>query len=146
VDYAHTPDALDNVLKTINAFRTGNDQLITVVGCGGNRDKTKRPSMAKIAVAESTKVIFTSDNPRFEDPLEILKDMQAGVGPSESRKILAIVDRREAIKTALMLSQKGDIVLVAGKGHEDYQEINGVKHHFDDAEVVMELLDQLIGN
>lgn len=145
VDYAHTPDALDNVLKTINAFRTGNEQLITVVGCGGNRDKTKRPSMAKIAVLESTKAIFTSDNPRFEDPMDILREMQAGVGPSELRKTLTIEDRREAIKTALMLSKKGDIVLIAGKGHEDYQEINGVKHHFDDAEVVTELLTQLTG-
>jgi len=146
VDYAHTPDALDNVLKTINAFRTGNEQLITVVGCGGNRDKTKRPTMAKIAVAESTKAIFTSDNPRFEEPMEILRDMQAGVGPSEIRKTLTIEDRKEAIKTAIMLCQKGDIILIAGKGHEDYQEIKGVKHHFDDAEVVTELLNQLTGN
>ncbi len=145
VDYAHTPDALDNVLKTINAFRTGNEQLITVVGCGGNRDKTKRPTMAKIAVSESTKAIFTSDNPRFEEPVEILKDMQAGVGPTDFRKTLTIEDRREAIKTALLLCQKGDIVLIAGKGHEDYQEIKGIKHHFDDAEVVTELLTQLTG-
>lgn len=146
VDYAHTPDALENVLKTIQAFRTGNEQLITVVGCGGNRDKTKRPEIAKIAVAESTKVIFTSDNPRFEDPMEILREMQAGVGPSEYRKTLTIEDRFEAIKTAIMLSQKGDIILIAGKGHEDYQEIKGVKHHFDDAEVATELLNQLKGN
>jgi UDP-N-acetylmuramoyl-L-alanyl-D-glutamate--2,6-diaminopimelate ligase len=145
VDYAHTPDALDNVLKTINAFRTGNEQLITVVGCGGNRDKTKRPTMAKIAVSESTKAIFTSDNPRFEEAAEILRDMQAGVGPTDFRKTLTIEDRREAIKTALLLCQKGDIVLIAGKGHEDYQEIKGVKHHFDDAEVVTELLTQLTG-
>jgi UDP-N-acetylmuramoyl-L-alanyl-D-glutamate--2,6-diaminopimelate ligase len=145
VDYAHTPDALDNVLKTINAFRTGNEQLITVVGCGGNRDKTKRPTMAKIAVSESTKAIFTSDNPRFEEPAEILREMQAGVGPTDFRKTLTIEDRREAIKTALLLCQKGDIVLIAGKGHEDYQEIKGVKHHFDDAEVVTELLTQLTG-
>jgi UDP-N-acetylmuramoyl-L-alanyl-D-glutamate--2,6-diaminopimelate ligase len=145
VDYAHTPDALENVLKTINAFRTGNEQLITVVGCGGNRDKTKRPTMAKIAVSESTKAIFTSDNPRFEEPIEILKDMQTGVGPSDFRKTLTIEDRREAIKTALLLCQKGDIVLIAGKGHEDYQEIKGIKHHFDDAEVVTELLTQLTG-
>ena len=145
VDYAHTPDALDNVLKTINAFRTGNEQLITVVGCGGNRDKTKRSTMAKIAVSESTKAIFTSDNPRFEEPAEILRDMQAGVGPTDFRKTLTIEDRREAIKTALLLCQKGDIVLIAGKGHEDYQEIKGVKHHFDDAEVVTELLTQLTG-
>lgn len=142
VDYAHTPDALDNVLKTINGVRTGVEQLITVIGCGGNRDKTKRPIMAKIAVQESNKAILTSDNPRFEDPMEILKDMQAGIGPTEIRKTLTIEDRREAIKTACMLSNKGDIILIAGKGHEDYQEIKGVKHHFDDAEVVTELLKQ----
>ncbi len=142
VDYAHTPDALDNVLKTINGVRTGIEQLITVIGCGGNRDKTKRPIMAKIAVQESSKAILTSDNPRFEDPMEILKDMQAGIGPTEIRKTLTIEDRREAIKTACMLSNKGDIILIAGKGHEDYQEIKGVKHHFDDAEVVTELLTQ----
>jgi UDP-N-acetylmuramoyl-L-alanyl-D-glutamate--2,6-diaminopimelate ligase len=146
VDYAHTPDALDNVLKTINGVRTGGEQLITVVGCGGNRDKTKRPIMAKIAVQESDKTILTSDNPRFEDPAEILKDMQAGIGPSEIRKTLTIVDRREAIRTACMLSKKGDIILIAGKGHEDYQEIQGVKHHFDDAEVVTEVLQQLTQN
>ncbi|GAA0879912.1 UDP-N-acetylmuramoyl-L-alanyl-D-glutamate--2,6-diaminopimelate ligase [Algoriphagus jejuensis] len=146
VDYAHTPDALDNVLKTINGVRTGNEQLITVVGCGGNRDKTKRPVMAKIAVAESTKVIFTSDNPRFEDPMDILRDMQAGISLTETRKTLTIEDRREAIKTAVMFSQKGDIILIAGKGHEDYQEIKGVKHHFDDAEVVTEILEQMTKN
>lgn len=146
VDYAHTPDALENVLKTINGVRTGNEQLITVVGCGGNRDKTKRPVMAKIAVTESNKAIFTSDNPRFEEPMDILREMQAGVGPSEVRKTLTIEDRREAIKTAVMLSQKGDIILIAGKGHEDYQEIKGVKHHFDDAEVVSEILEQLTQN
>lgn len=143
VDYAHTPDALDNVLKTINGVRHGNEQLITVVGCGGNRDKTKRPIMAKIAVTESNKAIFTSDNPRFEEPMDILREMHAGVGPSEVRKILTIEDRREAIKTAVMLSQKGDIILIAGKGHEDYQEIKGVKYHFDDTEVVTEILEQL---
>jgi UDP-N-acetylmuramoyl-L-alanyl-D-glutamate--2,6-diaminopimelate ligase len=142
VDYAHTPDALDNVLKTINGVRTGIEQLITVVGCGGNRDKTKRSIMAKIAVQESDKVILTSDNPRFEDPDAILKEMEAGIGSTEIRKTLTILDRREAIKTACMLSKKGDIILIAGKGHEDYQEIKGVKHHFDDAEVVTELLQQ----
>lgn len=146
VDYAHTPDALDNVLKTINGVRTGAEQLITVIGCGGNRDKTKRPVMAKIAVQESDKAILTSDNPRFEVPEEIIKDMQAGIGPTEMRKTLTIVDRREAIKTACMLSQKGDIILVAGKGHEDYQEIQGVKHHFDDAEVLVEFLQQMTQN
>jgi UDP-N-acetylmuramoyl-L-alanyl-D-glutamate--2,6-diaminopimelate ligase len=143
VDYAHTPDALENVLKTINGVRTGNEQLITVVGCGGNRDKSKRPVMAKIAVSESTKVILTSDNPRLEDPMVILRDMQAGIGPTEARKALTIEDRREAIRTAVMLSQKGDIILIAGKGHEDYQDIKGVKYHFDDAEVVIEILQQM---
>ncbi|MFC3879441.1 UDP-N-acetylmuramoyl-L-alanyl-D-glutamate--2,6-diaminopimelate ligase [Algoriphagus namhaensis] len=146
VDYAHTPDALDNVLKTINDVRTGGEQLITVVGCGGNRDKTKRPEMARLAVAFSDKAILTSDNPRFEEPQAILDDMQAGVGPSDLRKTLTIVDRREAIKTACMLSGRGDIILIAGKGHEDYQEIKGVKHHFDDAEVVTEYLKQLTQN
>jgi len=146
VDYAHTPDALDNVLKTINGVRTGGEQLITVVGCGGNRDKTKRPIMAKIAVQESNKTVFTSDNPRFEDPNEILQDMLSGIGPSEIRKTLTIVDRKEAIRTACMLSQKGDIILIAGKGHEDYQEIQGVKHHFDDTEIVTEVLKQLTQN
>ncbi|MGM0946405.1 MAG: UDP-N-acetylmuramoyl-L-alanyl-D-glutamate--2,6-diaminopimelate ligase [Bacteroidota bacterium] len=143
VDYAHTPDALENVLKTINGVRTGGEQLITVVGCGGNRDKSKRPIMAKLAVQESDKAILTSDNPRFEEPEAILQDMQAGVGPSDLRKTLTIVDRKEAIKTACMLSQVGDIILIAGKGHEDYQEIKGVKYHFDDAEVVSEFLNQL---
>ncbi len=146
VDYAHTPDALENVLKTINDVRTGGEQLTTVVGCGGDRDKTKRPVMAKIAVSESDKAILTSDNPRTEEPQAILDDMQAGVGPTDLRKTLSIVDRREAIKTACMLSQKGDIILIAGKGHEDYQEINGVKHHFDDSEVVTEFLTQLNQN
>ena len=146
MDYAHTPDALDNVLKTINGVRTGNEQLITVVGCGGNRDKAKRPVMARIAANESTKVILTSDNPRFEEPMDILKDMQAGIGLTETRKTLTIEDRREAIKTAVMLSQKGDIILIAGKGHEDYQEIRGIKYHFDDAEVVSEILEQLTKN
>lgn len=146
VDYAHTPDALDNVLKTINEVRTGGEQLITVVGCGGDRDTTKRPIMAKLAVAGSDKAILTSDNPRFEEPQAILNDMQAGVGPTDLRKTLTIADRREAIKTACMLSAKGDIILIAGKGHEDYQEIKGVKHHFDDAEVVTEYLTQLTQN
>jgi len=146
VDYAHTPDALENVLKTINEVRTGGEQLTTIVGCGGDRDKTKRPVMAKIAVAESEKAILTSDNPRTENPQEILKDMETGIGPSNLRKTLTIVDRREAIKTACMLSKKGDIILIAGKGHETYQEINGVKHHFDDAEIVTEFLTQLNQN
>lgn len=145
VDYAHTPDALDNVLKTINGVRGGNEQLTTVVGCGGNRDKTKRPTMAKIAVTESDKVILTSDNPRFEEPMDILRDMQAGIGPSEMRKTITIEDRREAIKTAVMMAKRGDIILIAGKGHEDYQEVKGVKHHFDDAEVVTEYLNLFTG-
>ncbi len=145
VDYAHTPDALENVLKTINGVRGGNEQLTTVVGCGGNRDKTKRPAMAKIAVTESDKVILTSDNPRFEEPMDILRDMQAGIGPSEMRKTLTIEDRREAIKTAVMMAKRGDIILIAGKGHEDYQEVKGVKHHFDDAEVVTEYLNLFTG-
>lgn len=145
VDYAHTPDALENVLKTINGVRGGNEQLTTVVGCGGNRDKTKRPTMAKIAVTESDKVILTSDNPRFEEPMDILRDMQAGIGPSEMRKTLTIEDRREAIKTAVMMANRGDIILIAGKGHEDYQEVKGVKHHFDDAEVVTEYLNLFTG-
>jgi UDP-N-acetylmuramoyl-L-alanyl-D-glutamate--2,6-diaminopimelate ligase len=145
VDYAHTPDALENVLKTINGVRGGNEQLTTVVGCGGNRDKTKRPTMAKIAVTESDKVILTSDNPRFEEPMDILRDMQAGIGPSEMRKTITIEDRREAIKTAVMMAKRGDIILIAGKGHEDYQEVKGVKHHFDDAEVVTEYLNLFTG-
>lgn len=141
VDYAHTPDALQNVLDTIAQFRTGNEQVITVVGCGGNRDKTKRPLMASIACRLSDKVILTSDNPRDEDPLEIIKEMQTGVMPSESRKTLVIADREEAIKTACMMAKERDIVLIAGKGHEDYQEIKGVKHPFDDRKVVERMLN-----
>ncbi|MEQ8533589.1 MAG: UDP-N-acetylmuramoyl-L-alanyl-D-glutamate--2,6-diaminopimelate ligase, partial [Imperialibacter sp.] len=140
VDYAHTPDALENVLKTIKSFRTGNETVVTVVGCGGNRDKTKRPLMAAISCQLSDKVILTSDNPRFEDPMEIIKDMQTGVGPSNYRKTLVVPDRKEAIKTAISISHPGDIVLVAGKGHETYQEIQGVKHPFDDKKVVTEVL------
>ncbi|MGR3811531.1 UDP-N-acetylmuramoyl-L-alanyl-D-glutamate--2,6-diaminopimelate ligase [Jiulongibacter sp. NS-SX5] len=134
VDYAHTPDALQNVLETINDLREDIQQVITVVGCGGNRDKGKRPQMAKIATELSHKVILTSDNPRNEEPEEILKDMQEGVSITRRKKVLTISDRREAIKTAVMLANEGDIILVAGKGHEDYQEIKGVKHHFDDRE------------
>jgi UDP-N-acetylmuramoyl-L-alanyl-D-glutamate--2,6-diaminopimelate ligase len=134
VDYAHTPDALKNVLQTIAEFSKGNEQVITVVGCGGDRDKAKRPVMAEIATRYSDRVIFTSDNPRSEDPEEILKQMNAGVSPTEKRKVLTIADRREAIKTAVLLAQKGDLILIAGKGHETYQEINGVKAHFDDKE------------
>jgi len=140
VDYAHTPDALQNVLETIAQFRTGNEQVITVVGCGGNRDKTKRPLMASIACRLSDKVVLTSDNPRDEDPMEIIREMQTGVMPSEARKTLVMADREEAIKTACMMAKEHDIVLVAGKGHEDYQEIKGVKHPFDDRKVVERML------
>ena len=134
VDYAHTPDALLNVIDTINKIREGGVQLITVVGAGGDRDKTKRPKMAAISAEGSNKVILTSDNPRTEDPEMILDDMEAGITPDLKRKTLRIADRREAIRTAVMLAGKGDVILVAGKGHETYQEINGVKHHFDDRE------------
>ncbi|MGC4021354.1 MAG: UDP-N-acetylmuramoyl-L-alanyl-D-glutamate--2,6-diaminopimelate ligase [Cyclobacteriaceae bacterium] len=140
VDYAHTPDALKNVLETIEHFRTGAEQVISVVGCGGDRDKTKRPLMAAIACKYSNKVIFTSDNPRSEDPMEIIKEMQKGVGPSEAKKTLVMADREEAIKTACMLAKEKDIILVAGKGHETYQEIKGVKHPFDDKEVLERML------
>lgn len=141
VDYAHTPDALENVLKTIDSFRTGNEKVITVVGCGGNRDASKRPLMAKIACDLSDKVMLTSDNPRFEEPLSIIKDMQEGVSASNMRKTLVIEDRREAIKTAVSLAEPNDIILVAGKGHEDYQEINGERHPFDDREILKEMLN-----
>lgn len=134
VDYAHTPDALKNVLQTINEIRDGAGQLITVVGCGGDRDKTKRPEMAKISIDMSDKVILTSDNPRTENPETILDDMEKGIDPVNARKTLRICNRAEAIKTACMLAQDSDIILVAGKGHEKYQEINGIKHHFDDKE------------
>ncbi len=144
VDYAHTPDALENVLSTIQNFRTGNEQVITVVGCGGNRDKTKRPLMAEIACKFSTKVLLTSDNPRFEEPEEILKDMQRGVSPSNYRKTLVIADRREAIKAACAMANAKDIILIAGKGHETYQEIKGVKYDFDDKMILQEML-QLLG-
>ena len=136
VDYAHTPDALMNVLKTIKTLRTGNEQVITVVGCGGNRDKTKRPEMAKIAAELSTRVVLTSDNPRLEQPDEIIKDMAAGLDPVALAKTLQISDRKEAIKLACTLAQPHDIILIAGKGHEKYQDINGVKQPFDDFETV----------
>ena len=136
VDYAHTPDALNNVISTINDIMQGNGRLITVVGCGGNRDKGKRPMMAREAVDGSWKAIYTSDNPRNEDPQEILNDMLAGLDPSQKSNSLVITDRKEAIRTACTLAQEGDVVLVAGKGHEDYQIVNGVKHHFDDREVL----------
>ncbi len=140
VDYAHTPDALKNVLETIAQFRSGSEQVITVVGCGGNRDKTKRPLMASIACRLSDKGVMNSDNPRDEDPVEIIRDMQAGVMPTEARKTLVIADREEAIKTACMMAKEKDIILVAGKGHETYQEIKGVKYPFDDREVVERML------
>lgn len=143
VDYAHTPDALDNVLKTINDIRTKNEQLITVVGCGGNRDKTKRPIMADIATALSDKAILTSDNPRNEDPQDIINEMEQGVAPQNYKKLLTITDRRQAIKTACQLAQPNDIILIAGKGHETYQEIKGIRQHFDDMETVKEILEQL---
>jgi UDP-N-acetylmuramoyl-L-alanyl-D-glutamate--2,6-diaminopimelate ligase len=146
VDYAHTPDALENVLRSINQLRGGNGQLITVVGAGGDRDRTKRPIMAKVAVDNSTKVILTSDNPRSEEPEAIIAEMMTGVDIVERKKVLNITDRREAIRTACMLAQKGDIILVAGKGHEDYQEIKGVKHHFDDKEVIREQFQLLISH
>jgi UDP-N-acetylmuramoyl-L-alanyl-D-glutamate--2,6-diaminopimelate ligase len=127
-------------LETINQFRTGTEQVITVIGCGGNRDKTKRPLMASIACRLSDKVVLTSDNPRDEDPMQIIQEMQSGIMPSEARKTLVIADREEAIKTACMMAKEKDIVLVAGKGHEDYQEIKGVKHPFDDRKVVERML------
>ena len=136
VDYAHTPDALKNVLDTLADIRTGNEKVITVVGCGGDRDKTKRPEMARIASMKSNRVILTSDNPRSEDPNAIIDDMKKGLDPVELSKVLSISDRAEAIRTACALAQSGDIVLVAGKGHETYQEINGVKHPFDDLEII----------
>ncbi|PCH70870.1 MAG: UDP-N-acetylmuramoyl-L-alanyl-D-glutamate--2,6-diaminopimelate ligase [Bacteroidales bacterium] len=139
VDYAHTPDALKNVLETIGALRSGNEQVITVVGAGGDRDKTKRPLMAKISAELSDKVILTSDNPRSEDPDQIIKEMKEGVAANNTRKVLAITDRKEAIRTAHMLANKDDIILVAGKGHENYQEIKGIKHHFDDKEIIKEI-------
>ena len=139
IDYAHTPDALLNVLATIRKLKKGFEQVITVAGCGGNRDKTKRPVMAEVACEYSDRVILTSDNPRFEDAAEIIKDMEAGVPAAAKRKCISITDRREAIKTAITLANKEDIVLVAGKGHEKYQERNGVRHHFDDKEVVTEM-------
>ena len=141
VDYAHTPDALENVLTTINDIRRDCQQLISVVGCGGDRDKTKRPEMAKIACTLSDRLILTSDNPRTEDPERILDDMEAGLSLEEKGQVVRITDRRQAIKTAVMMAKEGDIILVAGKGHEKYQDINGVKHHFDDREELYKLVN-----
>ena len=138
VDYAHTPDALDNILRTIATFRTGGERLITVVGCGGDRDVSKRPIMARVAAAGSDRVFLTSDNPRTEDPGMILADMQAGLDPIDKRKCISITDRREAIRAAAAFAEAGDIVLVAGKGHETYQEINGVRQEFDDRKVLID--------
>ena len=143
VDYAHTPDALKNVLETINSIRTKNEELITVVGCGGDRDKTKRPKMGHIASALSTKAIFTSDNPRSEIPEKIIKDIEKGVEPQNFKKTLSITDRGQAIKTACQMAQSNDIILIAGKGHETYQEINGERFDFDDFKIVQEFLKQL---
>ncbi len=143
VDYAHTPDALKNVLETINSIRTKNEELITVVGCGGDRDKTKRPKMGHIATALSTKVIFTSDNPRSENPADILKDIEAGVEPQNFKKALTIEDRKQAIKTACQMARPNDIILIAGKGHETYQEIKGERSDFDDLKIVKEFLKEL---
>ena len=140
VDYAHTPDALANVLNAIHGVLEGRGKVITVVGAGGNRDKGKRPLMAQEAARQSNRLIITSDNPRFEEPQDIMNDMLAGLSKEDLQKTLAIADRREAIRTACMLAQKGDVVLVAGKGHEDYQEIKGVKHHFDDKEEVRKVI------
>ncbi|MCD8290181.1 MAG: UDP-N-acetylmuramoyl-L-alanyl-D-glutamate--2,6-diaminopimelate ligase [Prevotella sp.] len=139
VDYAHTPDALENVLKAIHEVLNKKGHVITVCGAGGNRDKGKRPLMAQEAVRQSDKVIITSDNPRFEEPQDIINDMLAGLNSQQMKKVVSIVDRKEAIRTACMLAQKGDVILVAGKGHEDYQEIKGVKHHFDDKEILHEI-------
>lgn len=143
VDYAHTPDALKNVLETINSIRTGNEELITVVGCGGNRDKAKRPKMAHIASALSTKAIFTSDNPRNENPETIIEEMEKGVEPQNYKKTLSVTDRKQAIKTACQMAQSNDIILIAGKGHETYQEIQGTKYDFDDMKIVNELLENM---
>ena len=143
IDYAHTPDALKNVLETINEIRIGKGDIITVVGCGGDRDKAKRPVMGRIATHLSTQVIFTSDNPRTEDPQTIIKDIEEGVSSENLTKTLSILDREQAIKTASKLAKKGDIILIAGKGHENYQEINGKRIHFDDLEKITEILNAI---
>ena len=142
IDYAHTPDALANALNAIHEVMNGRGRVITVCGAGGNRDKGKRPLMASEAAERSDRVIITSDNPRFEDPQDIINDMLAGLDRQQMKKTVAIADRREAIRTACMMAQKGDVILIAGKGHEDYQEIRGVKHHFDDKEVVREFIKE----
>jgi UDP-N-acetylmuramoyl-L-alanyl-D-glutamate--2,6-diaminopimelate ligase len=141
VDYAHTPDALLNVLATINKLRNGNETLFTIVGCGGDRDKTKRPIMALAACEHSDRVVLTSDNPRTEDPKKILDDMEAGVPAHQRKKCIRIEDRKEAIKTVCSMTNAGDIILLAGKGHEKYQDINGTKHDFDDKKILEEMLN-----
>ncbi len=143
VDYAHTPDALENVLKTLKNIRTGNETVFTIIGCGGDRDRSKRPTMAKIACEWSDKVVLTSDNPRTEDPESIIEEMMTGVEGQHFKKTLSITNRKEAIKSACSMAEKGDIILIAGKGHETYQEINGVRYDFDDLEIVKELLTKL---
>jgi UDP-N-acetylmuramoyl-L-alanyl-D-glutamate--2,6-diaminopimelate ligase len=143
VDYAHTPDALENVLKTIANIRSKNETVYTIIGCGGDRDKTKRPKMAAIACERSDKVILTSDNPRTEDPAVILDEMMLGVEGQFFKKTLSILDRAQAIKTAIAMAEKGDIILIAGKGHEKYQDIKGVKHDFDDLQITIDLFKKL---
>jgi UDP-N-acetylmuramoyl-L-alanyl-D-glutamate--2,6-diaminopimelate ligase len=141
VDYAHTPDAIENVLNAIHEVLQGKGEVITVVGAGGNRDKGKRPIMAQEAVKQSDRVIITSDNPRFEEPQDIINDMVAGLNKEQMKKVVCIIDRKEAIRTACMLAGNRDVILVAGKGHENYQDIKGVKHHFDDKEILKEVFD-----
>ena len=142
VDYAHTPDALENILTTLKALCPKKNKIITVVGAGGNRDKTKRPIMGKIVARLSNQVILTSDNPRNENAADIAQQMFEGIEPENTANVLTILDRKQAIRTAVMLAQSGDVILVAGKGHETYQEINGVKNHFDDREVIKEIFNQ----
>ena len=144
VDYAHTPDAVENILKTINQFKKQGNRILTVLGCGGDRDKSKRPEMAAVATNLSDKVILTSDNPRSEDPLKIISEMEAGVPADKRKNVFSISDRKEAIRAAFHLANDGDIMLVAGKGHENYQEINGVRNHFDDKEELTKIFNEYI--
>jgi UDP-N-acetylmuramoyl-L-alanyl-D-glutamate--2,6-diaminopimelate ligase len=144
IDYAHTPDALKNVLNTINKIRTQNESLFTIIGCGGNRDQEKRPLMGKTAASLSSKVIFTSDNPRDEDPEQIIEQINAGVKPIDFKKIMSVTQRREAIKVACQMSKPGDIILIAGKGHENYQEIRGERKPFDDYKIAKEMLSKIL--
>jgi UDP-N-acetylmuramoyl-L-alanyl-D-glutamate--2,6-diaminopimelate ligase len=145
VDYAHSPDALENILMTIHKIRKGSRKIITVVGAGGDRDRTKRPKMGKIAAEKSDKVILTSDNPRSEEPEDIIDEIKRGISKNILNKVICITDRQEAIRTAFMMAGKGDIILVAGKGHETYQEIKGVRHHFDDMEIIRDLMKKQTG-